>query len=128
MNTEARPQPKAAGGMVSFRPGAEYGPVVTDFADEWGLSRGEAARRLGILGATGFARVHYKLLARLAELRGGPRAEAFALTCRDLAAARDQFAAQFDKGLPPEQVLEILEATVEATEARRPVELTTAAP
>ncbi len=123
-STQVEPQPRTTQRreLVNFRPGAEFAPVLERFAAEWRVSRSIAAKRLAILGTCGFDPcLHHDALARLAELRGGT--EAFALTCRDLAVIRDNYAAQYGGGLAPDAVLRILAATVQATEFSQPASL-----
>jgi hypothetical protein len=56
---------------VEFRPGEAFGSHLDEIASKSGLTRGEVAKRMCILGYLGLSMDHYSDIATLAHRRGG---------------------------------------------------------
>ena len=77
MATSVKPRP-----VVSIRVSEELEKYLKRLVTQWNVSRGVAAQRLLILGATSFEPTFYPVLEALSRLRGG--ADAFEFTCREM--------------------------------------------
>ena len=116
---------------IRFRPGRDFGEWLSEFAGVYGLSRGEAAKRLAILTIKGFiAEPHYELLHKLHLTyveKYGPKRESFMLTCTVARNSLSKKLAEieiFEGGFTPEEETKLLKAVLQIYKTGKPADLT----
>jgi hypothetical protein len=73
--------------MIHYRPGETFGRLLARFAEDWQVTRNEAARRLALMSAYGLPADMYDLVARATEQLGGPKG--FEQACHHLRGVLD---------------------------------------
>ena len=117
---------------IGFRPGREFGEWLSGFAKCYGLSRGEAIKRLAIIATKRFSGPdHYELLAQLHDTyvdRFGPRRESFLLTCTIARNSLDEKAAELGDivkgGFTTDETTKLLTAVLKVYATGEPTDLT----
>ena len=119
---------------IQFCPGIELGRTIdhfvevheekvykTNYASK--ISRGEAAKRLAILGVSGFdVDLHYVILAKLAGRVGGR--EPFQKVCLGMYQTINAFADQMGKPLSQAMITFVLGGSLKATEKQKDIQIT----
>ncbi len=111
------------GSKIEFRPGVQFGNMIEGLVGEWGVPRGEVAKRLSVLAACGLSARFYPQVARLNELnvqRSGPRREAFLFTASLVRELLDRKAAEMGVGFSDADILLVLDAAVTASATGEP--------
>ena len=119
------PNPWGGEPGVCFRTGAAFGPWLHQTARLWGVSISEVARRLAIMGATGFGPTHNELLERAADLwakQHGKR-ESFARACHALRVIIGDMERRIGSEFTPSQIGAALELALDAWETTKAVEV-----